>query len=413
MMGVEGHRLAVLFLPVLPSLCASGDSFAHVPSPPTLLTADLTSVAGQGREGKVVQVGGGLAGLAERTGILSAVADHVNKSDAPATTETSASSSPPTLHNADAATGGADTTAPMSAATPSDAQKHHTIPAAVAELLFTVQQLRADGKQRGSSGDWKQASKLYTEACARLEEAADSRAEVAEQLQACRLNLALCYIKRGEFEDAIRVCTQALASNGRCGSALFRRGQALQASGRVDAALWDFQRSAELLPRNKQVAAALAQAQSTQRSLVGAKRPRSSLAADAAALPSLESLFGELSGDGRDGGGGGGLSALLGAAGGADGAAGGGGLADLLGGLGGAKGGGADAANLLESVLASPLLGGGKPSGLLGALGMALAWRRRAMAVWTALKPYVPLLFYLVLLAPLLHAVLAGRRRPF
>ena len=85
-------------------------------------------------------------------------------------------------------------------------------------------------------------------------------------------------------------------------------------------------------------------------------------------------------------------------------------LGGLLGGLGGGLGGaagadGADGAGGLEALLKSPLLagaagglGGKGGSRALGALRTALTLYRKVSQVWAALKPWVPLVFWLSVL---------------
>lgn len=167
-------------------------------------------------------------------------------------------------------------------------------------------------------------------------------------------------------------CTAVIGANVRCGTAWFRRGQALHALGEAEAAVWDLQRAAKLLPGNKQVARALSRAEAAS----AATKPASPLSA-----------FGGLGGVGAPTLGMGGAPA-------------GGLLGGLMGGMGGPRGagGGGDEGGL-EALLDSPLLaglGGGGASGLIGFAKTALAYRRRAKLLWRSLKPYLPLLFYAV-----------------
>ena len=86
-------------------------------------------------------------------------------------------------------------------------------------------------------------------------------------------------------------------------------------------------------------------------------------------------------------------------------------LLSMLGGSGAAGGrpGGADPdSSPLEALLSSPLLQGGLGgkgnAKMLGTIRTVLAIRRRAKRMWRALKPYLPLLFWMCLLLPPLLA---------
>ena len=75
------------------------------------------------------------------------------------------------------------------------------------------------------------------------------------------------------------------------------------------------------------------------------------------------------------------------------------------GGSTGAKGGGADDISPLEMLLRSPLaagIGGKGSAKAMGLLTKALAARRQMKRVWRRVKPWLPLLFWLALLLPLI-----------
>jgi len=64
----------------------------------------------------------------------------------------------------------------------------------------------------------------------------------------------------------------------------------------------------------------------------------------------------------------------------------------------------------LESPFLASMGGAGSSASMLiGFAKRALALRRRAKQLWLTIKPYLPLLFYLVLLLPTVIAVWQGR----
>lgn len=287
-----------------------------------------------------------------------------------------------------------------------------------ASVLAQAAALRSSGKRAGEEGQWSEAGELYSQACELLlmMGAADSavhggadgargtRGEpVAAELQKCRLSLSLCLGKQKRWRDVVETCSAIIDANARCGTAWFRRGQALAALGEAEAAVWDLRRASSLLPANAQVQRALIRAQAA-----GHER-KAALSGAGAGFP-----FGDLFGLGGDSGTSS-LSSLLGsggAAGSGSGAGGAGGLLSLMSGMGAAKPGGQSEG--LEALLESPFLAsmggaGSSASMLIGFAKRALALRRRAKQLWLTIKPYLPLLFYLVLLLPTVIAVWQGR----
>ena len=67
----------------------------------------------------------------------------------------------------------------------------------------SVRALRRRASQLGKAGSWAEAADVYEEACVLMLDEPDEPA-VAEQLQACRLNGALCCIKAERWDDAPR-----------------------------------------------------------------------------------------------------------------------------------------------------------------------------------------------------------------
>jgi len=176
-----------------------------------------------------------------------------------------------------------------------------------AAILAQAAALRASGKEAWQEGLHSEAGELYSQACELLlmigadgapDEAGEAGATrggggpVAAELQKCRLSLSLCLSKQKRWRETVVACTQVIDANGRCGTAWFRRGQALEALGEAEAAAWDLQVASTLLPSNAQVRRALDRAQSAR----PLTKPRLGGAAAAA------SPFGDLFGSGGGGG---------------------------------------------------------------------------------------------------------------
>jgi len=311
------------------------------------------------------------------------------------------------------------------------------VPAPADPILASASALRSSAVLAGKRGDWAECRSLYEEACRALRplvdgadgesdgaageaagEATARREAATREQQECTLNLAVSCIRMRQWEDAITACSGVIRTDPQCGLAWYRRGVALQGRGQHSAAAWDLKKAVQLMPSSKRVAAALSRAE----------RDSERDGAEGAAAGGGSALAAQLQGlQGGDASGGlGSLSSLFEGLGGpASGASGGGAptgdmlemfssMAGSLGGLGGTKSGGDE--DPLEKLLSSPLvaaLGGGEGTKrALGLLGVGLKYRRRAKQVWRALKPYMPLLFWLVLLLPyassLLGRILGG-----
>ena len=79
----------------------------------------------------------------------------------------------------------------------------------------------------------------------------ESEAERKNLLQAGRLNLALCYLKLGNWIQARVVCDKAIEESGTVAKAWFRRGEAQLALNNFKAAKVDFEKTLILEPENK------------------------------------------------------------------------------------------------------------------------------------------------------------------
>ena len=279
--------------------------------------------------------------------------------------------------------------------------------------MARAEKLRARARAAGSAEKWEEAAKLYGQACTLLGRAPgegeppEAASEEGKLLQQCQLNLALCCVKREIWDQARDVCTEVLKRDARCGTAYYRRAQALLAEDSPDAAVWDLQQAARLSPKSKPVGKLLKKAQAAQ-----AKATASRLAVGGRGggagrgLPHIAKMMASV------GGGAGGspdrASLVGGVGGGAGGAAGANPLAGLMGALGGGGKEGADGADAIADLLRSPLLAGkvpGKQGKMLGLVGTALTARKHAKRVWRAVKPWLPLIFWFAVLIPALQAL--------
>lgn len=290
--------------------------------------------------------------------------------------------------------------------------------------LEQVAAIKASAKAARRGSQWAEAYEGYTKACELLEEcaaqvalegAADGDAaaarlgarRVAAEMQACRLSSALCAHQLQLWPEVISVCGEALKANPRCAAALHRRGLALEADGQLAAAEWDLKQALKLQPSNERHAEAAARVTAAAASKPVLSKGSLSGGADVGLDGMMEQMMAGLGGSGA--GGAGGLGSLLSSLGDGAGAAGAGaeGLLGLLGnGLGGAKGGDDDKSPL-EALLSSPLLaasglGGKGTARMMGAVSRMLAAKRHMKRFYRKMKPFVPFLFWLAILLPLL-----------
>jgi len=304
------------------------------------------------------------------------------------------------------------------------AERHTT-----SAILREVASLKQRARSAARAEQWGEAFEAYREACGLLEacvlteveesrggeggeqvdeEATEQRRAIATQLQACRLNSALCALELERWIEAVSLCTEVLKANPRCAKAHYRRGLALEAEGKLEAAMWDLERAAALQPSRTLFTSAVSAIRkradsrpplgdgssggldSFMSQVIGGVGAGSRGGPTADGGPNMGSLLGGLGGDcGPD--------VLLG----------------LLSGMGGAPGDegssltGDNDLSPLEAMLKSPLLRqsgiGGKGSAqAMGMLAKVLALRRQMKRVWRHLKPWLPLLFWLALLLPLI-----------
>lgn len=359
-----------------------------------------------------------------RVDSLATLKDSASRTSSPidAATSTPRVDSSVTLQESDRTSQQAPSTATMSldgsAPVAQGPRSRDAVDEAETSVLKQAATLRASAKDAWEAGQWNEASELYARASELLlmigtsesdksTNAPDTRRNggpVAAELQKCRLSLSVCLAKQKRWREVIESCSDIIEANARCGTAWFRRGQALAALGEADAAVWDLERASSLLPSNAQVKRALTRAR-------GALQDQKLKVGNGNDVSPFGGLF--TPGSSSEGSA---IGHLFGAAGsrGSDASAGGSGPFGMLSGLGGAKAN-AGSAGGLEALLDSPLLasmGGGLGSGastMIGLAKRALAFNRGLKQFWKSIKPYLPLLFYLVLLLPTVIAVWQGR----
>lgn len=115
--------------------------------------------------------------------------------------------------------------------------------------------VKEKGTQYFKEGKYKQASVQYRRIVSWLEHESGLSPEdesKAKALQlAAHLNLAMCFLKLQEPNQALENCDKALELDGSNEKALFRRGEALFGMKEFDKARDDFQRVLQLYPANK------------------------------------------------------------------------------------------------------------------------------------------------------------------
>ncbi|XP_061577921.1 peptidyl-prolyl cis-trans isomerase FKBP4 [Cololabis saira] len=114
-------------------------------------------------------------------------------------------------------------------------------------------------KERGTQyfkvAKYKQASVQYKKIVSWMEHeagwSAEDQVKVKALQLAAHLNLAMCYLKMHEPNQAFESCDKALEMDSSNEKALFRRGEALFGMKEFDRARDDFQRVVQLYPANK------------------------------------------------------------------------------------------------------------------------------------------------------------------
>ncbi|KAM9351791.1 peptidyl-prolyl cis-trans isomerase FKBP4 [Symphorus nematophorus] len=115
--------------------------------------------------------------------------------------------------------------------------------------------VKEKGTQYFKEGKYKQASVQYKRIVSWLEHESGLSEEDEKKAKALRLaahlNLAMCYLKLHEPNQALESCDKALELDASNEKALFRRGEALFGMKEFDRARDDFQQVVQLYPANK------------------------------------------------------------------------------------------------------------------------------------------------------------------
>ncbi|CCW68967.1 unnamed protein product [Phytomonas sp. Hart1] len=131
------------------------------------------------------------------------------------------------------------------------------------ELIAAGESIRQIGNHHFKEGGFEAAIDKYTKASRYLQSVLQSCAEgavVKEKLVACHNNMAMCFIKLGDFGAARRTATEALEIDQNNSKAFFRRGIAALSLGDAEGAAEDLTKSQSLEPENREITAKLNQA---------------------------------------------------------------------------------------------------------------------------------------------------------
>ncbi|XP_076589147.1 peptidyl-prolyl cis-trans isomerase FKBP4 [Chaetodon auriga] len=124
-----------------------------------------------------------------------------------------------------------------------------------AEKLEQSGIVKEKGTQHFKEGKFKQASVQYKRIVSWLEHESGLSEEDEKKAKSLRLaahlNLAMCYLKLQEPNQALESCDKALELDASNEKALFRRGEALFGMKEFDRARDDFQQVVRLYPANK------------------------------------------------------------------------------------------------------------------------------------------------------------------
>eukprot|EP01026_Neomeris_dumetosa_P080767 TRINITY_DN898_c1_g1_i1.p1 TRINITY_DN898_c1_g1~~TRINITY_DN898_c1_g1_i1.p1 ORF type:complete len:562 (-),score=69.87 TRINITY_DN898_c1_g1_i1:230-1915(-) len=109
--------------------------------------------------------------------------------------------------------------------------------------------LKEQGNNLHKQGQYSEAIAKYQQALRNLDNSGSDQKAVDLQ-KACRLNLAMCYLKLGNDAACVKICDEILAVDRENMKALYRRGQALGNLGSYSSAITDLQHAKRLVPDN-------------------------------------------------------------------------------------------------------------------------------------------------------------------
>ena len=117
--------------------------------------------------------------------------------------------------------------------------------------------LKQEGNEKVKRGDYSGAIETFQTALENLKECPAPENSVISLVQSLKLNLSLCYLKLGNYDDCVNTCTSILEKEPRSVKALFRRGMARREKGETVEGAIDLKMSLLLSPEDDVVKAEL------------------------------------------------------------------------------------------------------------------------------------------------------------
>jgi peptidylprolyl isomerase len=125
------------------------------------------------------------------------------------------------------------------------------------EKLKEGASLKEQGTELFKAKKFAEAAAKYTEAASYMEDLYDVEDEDKKKMQefqtTCYLNSAMCYLKTGDYTEAVAVASKALANDAKSVKALFRRGVGRMHLNELDRAKEDLVAAGKLDPQNRDV----------------------------------------------------------------------------------------------------------------------------------------------------------------
>lgn len=125
------------------------------------------------------------------------------------------------------------------------------------EKLTEGAKLKEQGTELFKAKKFAEAVGAYNEAASYMEDLYDvdeeNKKAMKEFQTTCYLNSAMCYLKTGEYAEAVSVASKALANDAKSVKALFRRGVGRMHLNELDRAKEDLVAAGKLDPQNREV----------------------------------------------------------------------------------------------------------------------------------------------------------------